>query len=265
MFETGEKMKRERELINERRRQILVRAKYQGKVFVDLLSEELQVSPVTIRRDLAYLEKKQKVARFYGGAAYYNEEDKKESELDISRKRIAEYAAELVNDGDSIFINTSNTALKMLNYVTKSHVTVITNNGKAIQTRHGDGVSIILTGGELRHPKEAMVGDFALQNIQNVFPNKAFIGCNGISAHSGMTTQNASEVKVNQMMIQNAREGVYVLADHTKVGVDGSFTSAPITSIDVLITDEFASEEALKQIRAAGVKVHIVRQEDFEY
>ncbi len=125
------------------------------------------------------------------------------------------------------------------------------------------GISIILTGGEIRYPKEALVGDFAIRNVQQVFPKKAFIGCSGFSPLSGMTTEIAGEVKINELMIQNAKE-VYVLADHTKIGKNSSFTSSPIEGIGHLITDEKAPEMILDEIRDAGVMVHQVRKGDFQ-
>lgn len=96
--------------------------------------------------------------------------------VSVCRDLIARYAASLVEDGDTIFINTSSNALKLIAYVKSQNVTVITNNGKAINHEKADGVSIILTGGELRYPKEAMVGDFALRNLQNILPKKPLWG-----------------------------------------------------------------------------------------
>ena len=125
------------------------------------------------------------------------------------------------------------------------------------------GISIILTGGEIRYPKEALMGDFAIRNVQQVFPKKAFIGCSGFSPLSGMTTEIAGEVKINELMIQNAKD-VYVLADHTKIGKNSSFTSSPIEGIGHLITDEKAPETVLDEIRDAGVKVYQVRKGDFQ-
>ena len=164
--------------------------------------------------------------------------------------------------GDSLFINTSRNALQMLEYVKSRNVTVITNNGKVMRMDYNDGISIILTGGEIRHPKEALVGDFAIRNVQNVFPKKAFIGCSGFSPVSGMTTEIAGEVKINELMIQNAGE-VYVLADHTKIGKKSSFTSSPVQKIGHLITDEKAPQQILDELTEAGVKVHLVRKGDF--
>lgn len=256
-------MKRERAYVDNRRNQILDIMKENPKVRVDDLAAKFKVSLITIRRDLQYLEDRKLLIRFYGGASYANQKEVEENEIKLYRKLIAKYAATLVEDGDSLFINTSSNALQMLTYVNRQNITVITNNGRAIDLDYQEGISIILTGGELRHPKETMVGDFAVRNLQTVFPKKAFIGCSAISPFSGMTTENAAEVKINEIMIQNAKN-VYILADHTKIGKDSSFTSSPIHGIGHLITDEKAPEDVLNELRAAGVKIHQVHKGDFE-
>lgn len=256
-------MKRERAYVDNRRNQILDIMKENPRVRVDDLAAKFKVSLITIRRDLQYLEDRKLLVRFYGGASYANQKEVEENEVKLYRKLIAKYAATLVEDGDSLFINTSSNALQMLTYVNRQNITVITNNGRAIDLDYQEGISIILTGGELRHPKETMVGDFAIRNLQTVFPKKAFIGCSAISPFSGMTTENAAEVKINEIMIQNAKN-VYILADHTKIGKDSSFTSSPIHGIGHLITDEKAPEDVLNELRAVGVKIHQVHKGDFE-
>lgn len=181
-----------------------------------------------------------------------------EDEVQMCRRRIAMFAASLVEDGDSLFINTSRNALQMLEYIQCENVTVITNNGKAIYSEHSPEVSVILSGGELRHPKDAMVGDFALRNLQTIYAKKAFVGCSGISAQTGMTTEIFNEVSINELMINHATQDVYLLADHTKIGSNSSFISCPIEKINYLITDEKAPEDALEMIREKGVQVYQV-------
>lgn len=256
-------MKRERAYVEGRRNQIMEILQRNPEIRVDELAKRLQVSVVTIRRDLQSLEEEKQITRFYGGAKVSDELNGQVDEVELYRDLIARYAATLVEDNDTMFINTSSNALGMISYVKSRNVTVITNNGKAINHDKGDGVSIILTGGELRYPKEAMVGDFAVRNLQNIFAKKAFIGCSGISAGSGMTTEIANEVNVNQLMIEHATQQVYILADHTKIGRRSSFTSCGIDMIKCLITDEKAPEEELELIRAQGVSVHKVRRGDF--
>lgn len=255
-------MKRERAYVDSRRNKILEILKNNPKVKVDELAELFKISLITVRRDLQYLEDKKLLVRFYGGASCNNVESY-QNDTDIYRTLIAKYAASLVEDGDSLFINTSKNALEILKYITCKNVTVITNNGKILNMEYPRDINVILTGGEIRHPKEAMIGDFAIRNVQNIFPKKAFIGCSGISPISGMTTEIAGEVKINELMIKNATKGVYILADHTKIGKNSSFTSASIQEINYLITDEKAPIEVLSELKSMGVSIHQVKKGDF--
>lgn len=256
-------MKRERAYVDGRRNQILEILKANPEVRVDQLAERLGVSLITIRRDLQYLEELKHLKRFYGGAKSIEPKVAVVDEVQKYRQLIARYAASMVEDGDSLFINTSSNALQMLQYITCKNVTAITNNGKALRYEYGDDVSVILTGGELRHPKEAMVGDFAIRNLQTVFAKKCFVGCSGLSPLTGMTTEIANEVNINGLMIEHATQDVYILADHTKIGKNSSFTSCTIDKVQHLITDEKASEEILEQMRAEGVQIHQVHMNDY--
>lgn len=256
-------MKREKAYVDSRRQQIFNILAKNPEIKADELAELLGVSVVTIRRDLRVLEEEKKIKRFYGGAKVTDGRESQMDEVTLYRDLIARYAATLVGAGDTIFINSSKNALELIKYVHSENITVITNNGKAINHDKASGVSIILTGGELRYPKEAMVGDFAVRNMQNIFARKAFIGCSGISVKTGMTTEIVNEVTINQLMIDHATQEVYIMADHTKIGKNSSFTSCGIEKIQHLITDELASEEELEKIRERGVQIHIVRKKDF--
>ena len=106
-------------------------------------------------------------------------------------------------------------------------------------------------------------GDHAIRNLQTVIAKKAFVGCSGIDAVMGMTTENANEVTINQLMVRNVAKDAYILADHTKLGQISSFISCPIEEIHYLITDELAPAEAVEELRAKGVRVHQVKKADF--
>lgn len=255
-------MKRERIYVDNRRKKILDLMETRPEVRVEELIEIFHVSPATIRRDLQYLEDSQKLVRFYGGAVIKRQEEQKQKEVMLYRDLIARYAASLVEDGDTLFINTSSNALEMLRYMNRNNVTVITNNGRAINYEHHEGISVILTGGELRYPKEVMAGDFAIRNLQTIFAKKSFVGCSGISEECGMTTEIASEVNINALMLNNALKETYILADHTKIGKNSSFISCGIEQIGNLITDELAPMDQLKLMQEKGVKVHIVKKEN---
>lgn len=256
-------MKRERAHVENRRNRIIEIMKDNPEVRVDQLANVLEVSLITIRRDLQFLEEQKLLIRTYGGAVSTSTPESKEDERQMYRRLIAQYAATCVSDGDTLFLNTSRNALDMLQYVDRDNVRVITNNGKAIYSGRGTGVSVVLTGGELRQPKDAMVGDFAVRNLQMVFAKKAFMGCSGISAEAGMTTEKFNEVSINELMINHATQDVYLLADHTKIGANSSFTSCLAERINYLITDEKAPEDVLELLRSKGVQIHQVRKGDF--
>lgn len=253
-------MKRERACVDNRRNRIIEMMQKNPTVRVDELAQIFGVSLITIRRDLQYLEEQRLLIRVYGGAVSALESP---DEVQIYRRLIARYAARFVLPGDTLFINTSWNALQILEYIQCDNVTVITNNGKALGYERPQGVNVVLTGGELRHPKDAMVGDFALRNLQPIYAKKAFVGCSGISADAGMTTEVFNEVSINEMMIDHASQGVYVLADHTKIGKSSSFMSCPVEKITALITDEQAPREALDAMREKGVQVYQVCRGDF--
>ncbi len=108
-------MKRERAYVEARRNEILEIMKENPKVMVDELAEKFQVSLITVRRDLQYLEDRNLLVRFHGGAESVTSPDTAEqNEVNLYRRLIAQYAATLAEDGDSLFINTSRNALQML-------------------------------------------------------------------------------------------------------------------------------------------------------
>lgn len=250
-------MKRPRSVVEKRRNQILEMVHKAGDVKVEDICSMLDVSPLTIRRDLQYLEDEQLLERYYGGARIKGMGIVNELYDDVSiyRQKIAKYAASLVEDGDIIFINTSATALGMLPYITAKSVTVVTNNGNAINMPHSPEVTVILTGGELRHIKGTMVGEFTLDSINKVKARKTFVGCSGLSSISGMTTDILNEVKINETMIQRRMECSYILSDYEKIGKNCSFVSCPIEEVTDVITDEKADPEEIRKFKSLGIRV----------
>ena len=179
-------MKMNKEVVDNRRKIIMQKIQTNGTVTVDELAQELNVAPMTIRRDLQYWEEKGALVRFYGGARLVqtfveNGEDNNEA----YKHAIAKYAAQFIDEGDTVFINTSSTALLMLHYIKNKHVTVITNNAKAVFVDYDPQISVVLSGGELRTPKESMVGDFALNNINRVTAGQMFSRLQRIRYRSG--------------------------------------------------------------------------------
>ena len=118
----------------------------------------------------------------------------------------------------------------------------------------------MLTGGELREPKESMVGEFAYNNLMRVSANKCFMGCSGISSSAGITTVVLAEVAINELMLRQCTGTSFVLADSSKVGHNHSFVSSELNKIDYLITDDHASKEHCESIKEKGVKIITIHE-----
>ena len=256
-------MKSPIKLIEQRRKEIIKLLENNPELNAQDLSEHFNVSALTIRRDFQYLEDRNCIQRHYGGVVLvegFRDKDKKDSLIERRKNQIAKKAAEFVENGDTIFINTSTTALLILKYIKDKKVNVITNNANAVFVQKDHNINVMLTGGELREPKESMVGEFAYNNLMRVSANKCFMGCSGISSSAGITTAVLAEVAINELMLRQCTGTSFVLADSTKVGQNHSFVSSELNKIDYLITDDYASKEHIESIKEKGVKIITIHE-----
>lgn len=245
-------MRNSQSVVDTRRKKILDLLDETGFVKISDLAKRLNVSPLTIRRDLEALDDHDMIERFYGGAALVQRSADSNifsSAYTLHKQAIAQKAATLVQDGDTIFINTSSTALAILPYINAKQVTVITNNMRATACKRREDMILMLTGGELRLPKEAMVGDFATNNLSTVTANKCFLGCNGITTQEGLTTAVFQEAAVNRLMLTRVTGPRYVLADKSKIGRQLNFIYGPLDEVTCLITDTEAPQDEIEKLR----------------
>ena len=245
--------------VKERRNRILSIVQKHGKVDVATLAREFKVTETTIRRDLLYLENQNAIIRYYGGAKFVQEINGFEEESfsnEAYKDAIAKKAASFVENGDTIFLNSSTTALEMIKYIKNRRVSIITNNAKAILTVEKDPlVTIVLTSGELLYPRDVLVGKYTLKSIRQIKADKAFIGCSGISKKAGITSAFQYEINIGTSMIRQTKGKVFVLADYTKIGNDYPFNFGEINDIDYLITNTNASEEELEKINNGRITI----------
>lgn len=246
--------KQSMKIVNERRNKILEYLIEEKTKTVEQLSQYFSVSIPTIRRDLIVLEEENQITRYHGGATI-NDESVYCPYIPYRniKEAIAFEAEKFIKDGDTIFINTSSTALLIIKYLKNKHVTIITNNVKAVYVERDPNVNIILTGGELRIPKETLVGEFALNNIQKVKADKCFLGCSGISNH--LSTSVLQEAAINHTMQQQCIGTVFVLAESSKIGRNHSFVSGNLDHVNYLITDSKADRTQIDYYKKNGIKV----------
>jgi DeoR/GlpR family transcriptional regulator of sugar metabolism len=255
-------MKNSKSVVFKRQQYILKVLKEYKDVQVDDLAQQLKVSPTTIRRDLQIFEGKSIVSRFHGGARLLEGTLKEDPPLDtlspknISQKNaIAKYAANLIEDGDTVFMNSSSTTLLLLKYIKDKRVIIVTNNGSAVGTEKDSRVELILTGGEVYERKQSMVGEFALHTLSKITADKAFIGVGGISVKGGITTSVLQETAVNEMMLKRCQGPCYVLATTSKIGREHNFLSGSINKITTIITGKDADRDELLRLKEQGLEI----------
>ena len=251
----------EQPLPAERHRRILDLLREHTVVRVSLLSEGLGVSEVTIRRDLEALERRGLLERTHGGAvltqrmrsepAYFEASSSKPEE----KRQIGEAAAALVEPGDALYMNGGTTTLQVFRRLRAPGVKVITNHvGIALEAADHD-VELLLLGGHYRAPSNSVVGPFATDALRRTHATKAFLGVEGVSLSSGLTTPVAAEAEIARVMIEQTRGRVIVVADHSKVGTVADFVIASLDQVDALVVDAGIGTEYRNQLTEAGVEV----------
>lgn len=254
-------MKSSRGIIEARQKSIIQLLQKNRHLNVTELSERLNVTASTIRRDLEYLESQGCIRRYFGGAQYIlppnvdvqyqtNKGNPTPAKLAIARK-----AASMVEPGDILFLNSSSTALYMLDYLPDIPASVITNNARALYCTCPDNVDLLLTGGEVFGNKQSLVGEFAVSSTKKVTASKCFLGVSGISSEGGATSSIVQEVAVNKSMISQCGGPKIVLADSSKIGIRQNFFCYGLDQITHLITDAAADPNELERISRCGVEI----------
>ena len=257
-------MKSSRDTILLRQKAILQMLQKSQDINVGELSRQFGVTTATIRRDLEVLEEQGSIKRYFGGAKYILPPN-----VDVhyqtvkgnptpAKMAIARKAASMIESNDILFLNSSSTALYILDFLPNIRVSVITNNARALYSKYPDGMDLLLTGGEIYGNKQSLVGEFAINSIRKVTANKCFLGVSGISAAGGVTSSIIQEVAVNQSMISQCSGPKIVVAESSKIGVRHSFFSYGLNMVTHLITDSGADPKELARIRDCGVETIVV-------
>lgn len=237
----------------------------QTRVTVEQLARALQVSPVTIRADLTELERRGRLVRIHGGAIAAN---KAAHELNFeyrtrvqhaAKHAIGKYAASLVRDGDSIFLDASTTALELARQVSdRRELTVITNSIRSAEELVTfPNLTVIMPGGIVRREAFSLVGMWSADLIQQFNIGRAFMGARGFTLKEGLTDVNADEVALKRAIVMVARQ-VVGLVDHTKWNQVALASFCGIEKLTMLVTDKRAPRGMVEEARARGIQVVLV-------
>ncbi|RST07156.1 DeoR/GlpR transcriptional regulator [Streptomyces sp. WAC05374] len=248
-------------LAEQRRALILDEVRRRGGVRVNELTRRLNVSDMTVRRDLDALARQGVIEKVHGGAVPLVEASTHEpgfeakSSLEQGAKEdIARAAAAMAVPGSAIALSGGTTTYALAQHLLEvPDLTVVTNSVRVADVFHtaqrtGSGgaprpgtATVVLTGG-VRTPSDSLVGPVADQAIRSLHFDVLFLGVHGISVEAGLSTPNLAEAETNRRFIRSARR-VVVVADHTKWGTVGLSSFARLEEIDALVTDGGLSAE----------------------
>jgi DeoR family fructose operon transcriptional repressor len=245
----------------ERRQDIVVLVRQNGRADVSELADRFDVTPETIRRDLTDLEQRNVLRRVHGGAIpierFRAEPAIAEKAVSMAKEkgRIASAALPFVPDRGTVLLDAGTTTLALAQVFPDRELTLFTNAlpvGLELAARRH--LQLYVIGGRVRGRTLAHVDEWALRQLADLRVDVAFVGTNGLSVERGLSTPDPAEAAVKRATCRAAQQ-VVVLADHTKVGEEDAVRFASIEEVDVLVTDPGLPPPQREALEEAGVEV----------
>lgn len=246
----------------ERRKRILELIETKNSMTVTELCELFDVSEMTIRRDLRFLDREGLLQRVHGGAilhrgrSYEPTFPSRRNQNARQKEAIGRKAAALVNEGDSLALDVGTTTLEVARaLVGVKNLTIITSSLPIANVlANAPGIRLILSGGIVREFELSMIGHVAARTFRDFRVDKAFIGIGGLDLQNGLTEYSLEDALVKQVIIDHA-EQVIITADSSKLGQTCFAAVAPLSSIEVLITDTAAPPEFVEELQRKDIDV----------
>ena len=232
-------------------------------VLVLELAKEFDVTTETIRSDLEKLEKQGVLVRTYGGATLV---ESREADMNINeretvnfegKQRIGMKAAELIKDGETVFLDASTSSLQLArNIKDKKGITIITNAEKIVmELSDCPDIKVICTGGMLHSKNMSYIGRVVEETIRkSYYANKVFFSCRGITLSRGLMESTEAEAEIKKAMIECSESAIF-LCDKKKLGRLGVPVISGLNKIDYFITDIKLDEEWNKALDDNDVRL----------
>jgi DeoR/GlpR family transcriptional regulator of sugar metabolism len=239
-----------------------------GRARVSDLAAQFRVSGVTIRKDLVALESERRLTRTHGGAIAIDR-SRPELSFDIrerlqadEKQWIGAAAAALVQDGESIVLDASTTALSVARHLKArpgwSQLTVLTNGLRIASELAGHpGIIVLMLGGRVRWEALSVVGQLGDGLFSRINVQKAFLGAAGFTLESGLADATDEEAQIKRSMVAAARE-IIAIVDRTKWGRAAFATFCPTDQISTVLTDAGGPEEMVRALEGRGIQVRLI-------
>lgn len=249
----------------ERHKTILQELQREGIVNTFELAESLNVSTMTIRRDLTKFANQGLITLTHGGAiinrgALFEHNTSLKEEVMVQEKRdIAKFCVDLINEGDSVFLDGGTTTKEIAALLLdKKNIVVITNSlycANALTS--AKGLKLIMVPGEFRETSMAFLGPFAVDFISKFKIDIVFLPTEGLTPDFGASVPNTQDADTKRYLATHA-EKVIVVADSSKLGKSYLCNICSLKDMDLLVTDKNADEEILDELRSKGLEIKVV-------
>jgi DeoR family transcriptional regulator, fructose operon transcriptional repressor len=253
----------------ERRQSLLDVLRKQPGLRVPELAKVLDVSEGTVRNDLNALEDENKLKRVHGGAVLNNQDQfqnnsfvRRYNENIAAKLAIAQEAAILVKDGDSILLDASSTGYYFASALSERQGLRVVTNGFEVARELARNASnnVILIGGVVNNNSSSVTGLLSERIIEELHIEKAFLSCSGFSLERGMTEVLLAEAQIKRKVIEST-QSLYALVDSTKFGKEDMTSFAAARTIARLFTDEGLSAQWSERLKQAGIEFTLCRQQ----
>ena len=248
--------------IPERQKQILSLLAKQGRLSVAEIVRQFSISEATARRDVGLLASQGKAQRVHGGILAIEQAPpelpilQRTSEESGEKTRIGRVAAELISDGDTVFIGSGTTPLEVArNLRGRRRLTVITNSLPVLNMLAGEkDITVISLGGMLRDSELSFIGHITEQALAEIRADKVIMGTRGLSLEHGLTNDYLQETLTDRAILKTGRQ-VIIVADYTKINRVSTALLAPLRSIHTLVTDSKADKKFIQAVKKQGIAV----------
>jgi DeoR/GlpR family transcriptional regulator of sugar metabolism len=223
------------------------------------LAAQLSASEATIRRDLKALADEGHIELVYGGATVRHPSDfsfqAKGLRQAEAKRTIGGLAAELVADGDQVFIDSGTTCFELIPHLKRKRgVSVIVNSARAAVEMASPGPRVIMLGGQYRPDRMDTIGLLAISTLEQLRGYLAFVGADGLSTDFGVAASDIESAHLNRLAVTNAREAI-LLVDHSKFQVPSLFKIVDWTAISRVVTDEPPAPMWAEFLAGQGIQV----------
>ena len=246
----------------ERQQHILQYIERNQLVSVQMLCDKFGISLATARRDLDVLAERGRVKRIHGGALATQDGNTvppaviRVAEQTDAKSRIGAAAAEMVRDGETIFLSSGSTVLEVAHHLrNRKRLNVITNSLLVLNVlADAPEVSVVSLGGVFNRNEMSFIGHITQQALSEVRADKVFMSISALDLQHGLTNVDLQETLTDRAILKIARE-VVLLADHSKIGRAAAAFVAPLSAVHTLITDAGAPARFIDDAKSANLRV----------